>query len=65
MTSQCDLFHSHPDGFLLDFEQMWKELQSLLDSDVIEEAQVPTTWISPVVVVPKAKGEVRLCVDMR
>lgn len=43
-----------------------KELQNLLDTDVIEQATGPTPWASPVVVVvPKPSGEVRLCVDMR
>ena len=41
------------------------ELQHLLDDDVIEPAQGPTPWISPVVVTPKPNGEIRLCVDMR
>lgn len=44
-----------------------KELDSLLASDVIERAEGPTPWVSPIVVVPKPKrpGEVRICVDMR
>ena len=25
----------------------------------------PTTWLSPVVIVPKQSGEVRMCIDMR
>ena len=33
--------------------------------DIIEPVEGPTPWVSPVVVVPKADGEIRLCVDMR
>ena len=41
------------------------QIQELLDADLIEEVQGPTTWVSPVVVRPKANGDVRICVDMR
>ncbi len=43
------------------------KLEQLENSDIIErvpESQ-PTPWVSPVVVVPKKDGGVRLCVDMR
>ncbi|CAB4030059.1 Retrovirus-related Pol poly from transposon, partial [Paramuricea clavata] len=42
-----------------------KELQRLEDLDVIEGVEGPTPWVSPIVVVPKKTGEIRLCVDMR
>ena len=42
-----------------------KELQRLEDLDIIEQVGGPTPWVSPIVVVPKKTGEIRLCVDMR
>ncbi len=41
-----------------------KELQRLLELDIIEKVEGPTPWVSPIVVVPKKDG-VRICVDMR
>ena len=32
------------------------EIQSLLQQDIIEPVQGPTSWVSPVVVVPKGTG---------
>ncbi|RUS85862.1 hypothetical protein EGW08_006346 [Elysia chlorotica] len=42
-----------------------KELRRLEDQDIIEPVTGPTPWVSPIVVVPKKSGGVRLCVDMR
>ncbi|GFO17915.1 transposon ty3-i Gag-Pol polyprotein [Plakobranchus ocellatus] len=42
-----------------------KELKRLEEQDIIEEVEGPTPWMSPIVVVPKKSGGVRLCVDMR
>ncbi|XP_055596636.1 uncharacterized protein K02A2.6-like [Uranotaenia lowii] len=37
----------------------------MLEQDVIEPAIEPPEWISPMVIVPKAKGDIRLCVNMK
>ena len=42
-----------------------KELEWLEKLDIIEKVDGPTPWVSPIVVVPKDSGEVRICVDMR
>ena len=42
-----------------------KELERLESLDIIEKAEGPTPWVSPVVVVPKQSGTLRICVDMR
>ena len=43
-----------------------KKLDELLDLDIIEEVPEGTSvWVSPLVVVPKSDGDVRVCVDMR
>jgi hypothetical protein len=44
-----------------------QELKRLLDNDIIEPASGPTSWASPIVVVPKPNdpGRVRICVDMK
>ena len=41
------------------------KLTELSNLGVIEAVEGPTGWVSPLVVVPKDNGEVRLCVDMR
>ena len=46
-------------------ENVEKELERLEKLDIIEKVEGPTPWISPIVVVPKKSGEVRICVDMR
>jgi transposase InsO family protein len=42
-----------------------KELSNLEQQDIIERAEGPTSWISPLVATPKKDGNIRICVDMR
>lgn len=42
-----------------------QKILELLRSDVIEPAVGPAEWISPMVVVPKGKDDIRLCINMR
>ena len=43
-----------------------EKLDDLLAKDIIEEVpNSPTEWVSPLVVVPKSDGDVRVCSDMR
>ncbi|XP_068758051.1 uncharacterized protein [Montipora capricornis] len=47
-------------------EKVDKKLDQLLELDIIEEVpDGPSGWISPLVVVPKGDGDIRVCVDMR
>ena len=41
---------------------MDRKLTELVDLDIIDG---PSSWISPVVVVPKKNGDIRLCLDIR
>lgn len=42
------------------------ELEKLINNDVIEKVEEPTSWVSPVVITPKrTANEIRLNVDMR
>ena len=41
------------------------KIKELLNMDIIEEVSGPTPWVNPVVIVPKANSEIRLCLDMR
>lgn len=45
--------------------QVEQKLQQLLDSDIIERVNGASRWASPVVVIVKDNGQLRLCVDMR
>ena len=42
-----------------------KEIQRLEGSDIIERVKEATPWVSPLVPVKKANGNIRLCVDYR
>lgn len=41
-----------------------EKLQQLEQLDVIEKAEGPTPWVSPLMVVHKKGGDIRFCVDM-
>lgn len=43
---------------------MSEKLEELEMLDIIEKTEGPTTWVLPVVIVPK-KNDIALCVDMR
>lgn len=43
-----------------------KKLDELLSKGIIEEIpNIPTEWVSSLVVVPKPDEDIRVCVDMR
>ena len=46
-------------------EKVSKKLKDLEDKDIIEKTEGPTPWVSPIICIPKADGDIRLCVDMR
>ncbi|PFX27132.1 Uncharacterized protein K02A2.6 [Stylophora pistillata] len=47
-------------------EKVERKLDELLENGIIEEVpEGPTGWVSPLVVIPKADGDIRICVDMR
>ena len=46
-------------------EKVTAKVEELIAMDIVERVDGPTSWVSPVVVAPKASGDIRLCVDMR
>jgi len=42
-----------------------QELENLEQQGIIEKVEGATPWVSPLVIIPKKNGDVRLCVDMR
>ena len=50
---------------LSQIEQVNDEIDKMLKDDVTEEAPEPSPWVSNLVVVPKASGDLRVCCDFR
>ena len=46
-------------------DKVQSKVEELVKMDIIEPVEGSTPWVSPVVVVPKPNGDIRLCVDMR
>uniref|UniRef100_A0A182YST1 Reverse transcriptase domain-containing protein n=1 Tax=Anopheles stephensi TaxID=30069 RepID=A0A182YST1_ANOST len=46
-------------------EKVNQKLQEMLEADIIEPVIGPANWISPMVVVPKGKDDIPLCINMR
>ncbi|XP_049277861.1 uncharacterized protein K02A2.6-like [Anopheles funestus] len=46
-------------------EKVERKIQDMLDTDIIEPVKGPVDWISPMVVVPKGKDDIRICINMR
>ena len=46
-------------------EKVELKLKELQEADIMEKVEGPTPWVSPVCVVPKQSGDIKLCVDMR
>ena len=42
-----------------------KEITRLLENDCMERNEGPTSWINPLVIVPKSNGAIKICLDMR
>ncbi|XP_041786794.1 uncharacterized protein K02A2.6-like [Anopheles merus] len=41
------------------------KIQQMLETDIIEPVDGPPEWISPMVVVPKGKDDIRICINMK
>ena len=44
---------------------MEDELNNLKQQGIVEKVEGPTPWVSPLVIIPKKNGGVRVCVDTR
>lgn len=42
-----------------------EKLDLMIQMEIIEKVYGPSQWISPMLVVPKGKSDIRICVDMR
>jgi len=45
-------------------KKVQEKIKRMEQLDVIEPIDEPTEWCSPIVVVPKADGRVRICIDL-
>ena len=48
-----------------DREKVEAKLHELEDLDLIEKVTSPTSWLSPIHIVPKKQGDIRVVIDMR
>ena len=46
-------------------QKVEEEIKNLASKGIIEKVDGPTPWVSPLVVITKTNGNVKLCVDMR
>ena len=46
-------------------QKLLEKLIELEENDITEKVEGPTTWVSPLVIVPKSNGNIRIIVDMR
>ena len=46
-------------------EKVTAKVEDLIAKDIVELVNRPMSWVSPVVIGPKASRHIRLCVDMR
>jgi hypothetical protein len=46
-------------------DKLEAKIDELLADDIIERVEGPTPWVSPLVIIPKPSGDIRVCVDMR
>ena len=44
---------------------MTAKIEELVEKDIVERVEGPTSWVSSIVVAPKPSGDIRVCVDMR
>jgi hypothetical protein len=44
-------------------DKIKNELDTLVEKDIISQVDVPTDWISSMVVVTKSSGKIRFCID--
>ena len=44
-------------------DKVTAKINELLEHDIIERVEDPTRRVSPVAVIPKPSGDIRLCVD--